>query len=81
MPSRDIDMARLPMWVIYDRPTDYPDRAVARLWYSMPQPTPTNGISFGIDVEVLRVRFRARGYTCLPRSPGDDAKIVESWML
>lgn len=75
------DPARLPMWVIYDRPADHPDWAIARLWYSLPAPEPTESILRAEKVSHLRIYFRQCGFTYLARSEGDDPKIVESWML
>jgi hypothetical protein len=77
----DIDPARLPMWVVYDHPTDYPDGWLARLWYSLPQPQATGLAIAAGALDTLRDHLAERGCTVIPRSEGDDPAIVESWLL
>lgn len=76
------DLARLPMWVIYDHPSDWPNSYVARLHYSLPKHEPSGWTLVFDDIERLRAKVREYGGAQLfPRSPGDDPVIVESWML
>ena len=72
---------RLPMWVIYDHPTDHPDGYIARAWYSLPEPEPMLLTFKTAELETLRQMMREGAYTCLGREPGDDSKIVETWLV
>jgi hypothetical protein len=78
---RDIDRQRLPMFTIYDHPEDFEDTYMARLWYSLPQPTPTAVVIHAPTLKALRDFCAWTGARVMPRSPGDDAYIVESWLL
>lgn len=75
------DRERIPMWVIYDHPADWPEGYIGRLHYSLPEPTPTLLYATADDPEELREAFRGAGYTKVDRSPGDDPPIMESWVL
>jgi hypothetical protein len=75
-----VDPKRLPMWVIYDHPKDWPKFYVARLHYSLPQPEPTGSIILIRDLEELRDWMQERGYICMPRDESDDPVIIETWM-
>ena len=71
---------RLPQFVIYDRPTDFPDMYVARLWWTLPEPQPTSFVIRSKGSESLRGIMENAGLTQLTRSPEDDPKIVETWL-
>jgi len=77
-----IDQDRLPVWAVYDHPTDYPDHWVARLWYSLPMPEVTNQLIIADTQEQVREQIvqRSPEMLKLPRLPVDDPKIVETWM-
>jgi hypothetical protein len=66
------------MWVVYDKPTDYPTKFVARRFEGE---KPTASIIITSDLETLRsiLAFEMR-LVCLMRSPEDDPKIVETWL-
>lgn len=70
---------RLPMWTVYDHPADYPGHWVARLWYSLPQPEPTEYVLAHDSLDELRGMLPP---TCvmLARQDGDDPKIAETWL-
>jgi hypothetical protein len=76
-----VDMNRLPMWTIYDHPDDFEDNYVARLVYSAPRLEATDLVVVASSLKELRKFCAETSSYCLPRSPGDDAYIVESWML
>ncbi len=69
-------MGKLPMWVVYDHPTDYPDGFIARLWLNdQPQQITVKGktlteVRQGLPPELIP----------MARSPGDDPCIVEVWL-
>lgn len=71
----------LPMWTIYDHPTDYPYDFVARRWLAEAAgPRPTGEILVGPSLEGLRGALAHMGLVCMPRNHGDDPKIVEVWL-
>lgn len=67
----------LPMWVIYDHPTDFPDTFVARLHIN-DQPTPH--VLACVSLDVLREHFAQQGLVKIDRHPSDPAVIVETWL-
>lgn len=76
------DNVGLDIWTVYDHPLDYPELFVARMW-SITQAggTATVELLCATDLELLRKLFEdGMGLTCIPRSPGDDPKIVECWL-
>ena len=69
------------MWTIYDRPRDFPTLFVARKFrISARGAFPTHEIITHLTLSDLRARMRARGLTCLERSPEDEPQIVEIWL-
>ena len=70
-------MKRLPMWVVYDHPSDFPGSYVARRWEGE---LPTDAVMVAPDLETLRGMLADFGLVCLARHPGDDPKIVEAWL-
>lgn len=71
---------RLPMFTVYDRPSDQPDVYVARLWLTLPKAEATNLILRHPELEAIRDELRGLGLTQLMRQAGDDPKIVETWI-
>jgi hypothetical protein len=73
---------RLPMWIVYDHPLDYPDGFIARLWVSLPQPAPTTETLTASTLEELRnkIRKRAPWMSLLTRRPEDEPQVVEVWL-
>lgn len=67
----------LPIWTVYDHPSDWPDWYVARLFYNE---TPTGNMLLYRDIEPLRDELTQRGLVSMMRSPGDDSVIVETWL-
>lgn len=65
------------IWVVYDHPSDYPHHYVARMWDGI---TPTQSILVADEVEKIRAMLRDLGLVKLDRSPGDDPKIMETWL-
>jgi hypothetical protein len=70
---------RLPMWVVYDHPRDYPYHYVARMHLTLPGPKPTDHIILAKDLDALRDDLPP-GLTRLARQPDDDPKIIEVWL-
>jgi hypothetical protein len=67
------------MWVIYERPADYPDGYVVRLWYVSAQNTMEPGEARTYPTLEAARDALPQGLFPVPRSPKDDEKIVESW--
>ena len=74
------ERGQLPIWTVYDRPSDHPQGFIARLHEVGPGIYgPTAHVVTG-ELHELRVAFMQAGLTCIARSEGDDANIVESWL-
>jgi hypothetical protein len=72
---------KLRIWTVYDHPRDYPDTYVACLHVvEAGGSRPTDEIIRSTDLEALRAEMLRRGLFCSPRQPGDDVKIIESWL-
>lgn len=67
----------LEIWTVYDHPKDYPHHFVARKFL---YDQPTSDVAVAPDLKTLRRHFQRWGLYCLPRQPGDDPKIVETWL-
>lgn len=65
-----------PMWVVYEGVSDFPGRAVARMTMGG---IPTERTVVGASLEEVRSQLPP-GLTCIPRSPGDPAVVVECWL-
>lgn len=73
----------LSMWVVYDHPSDHPDRVVVResvVNASTGQVVLKPEAELFPTIEEARVSLRARGLGCVPRMPGDEPQIVEVWL-
>lgn len=70
---------RLPMFTVTENPTDYPGHFVARLCVTLPGVVHTPYVLVRNTLEELRAAIPPE-CACLTRSPGDDPKIVETWL-
>lgn len=70
----------LPMWTIYEKPKDFPDSYVARMFEVAKEPVATHHTIRSDQLEPLRAAFAQAGLVCMARSPEDDPKIVEVWL-
>jgi hypothetical protein len=70
----------LYVWTIYNHPRDFPNSYVARKFSTRGGATPTKDIIVSPTLSDLRFQLKRMGLTCLPRSPGDEPQIVESWI-
>lgn len=71
----------LSIWVLYDHPTDWPDHFAARRHVAYgPDAGPTADLVLDQDLERLRRVLERLGLTRLDRMPGDDPKIIETWL-
>lgn len=68
------------MWVVYDKPKDFPTKFVLRKWAITNVSTPTDDVKTADSLEEVR-KFLPRGQGVrLAPSPGDDPCIVETWV-
>ena len=71
----------LELWVVYDHPTDFPDCWVARKFEIHPDESkPTKETIQRLSIKSLRDAMLDMALHVIPRSPGDDANIVEVWL-
>jgi len=75
--KRRTSVEEITAWVIYDHPTDFPDHFVARKYL---YDAPTQDMLQSENLNHLREEMHKLGLVCIPRSPSDDAKIVETWI-
>lgn len=70
--------------VIYERPKDYPQGYVARIWYvvkGLGEPIAGRVLGAGPDLAALReLAVERRGLTRIPRDPKDDPAVLEVWI-
>jgi hypothetical protein len=67
-------------WVIYNRPSDFPDNIVVRRQSVFPDGTRVYGKAHLFDTIKQARDFIPEGSDCIPRSKQDDPVIVESWV-
>jgi hypothetical protein len=73
----------LIMWTVYDRPDDFPNVVVARMWRISPGRTEsTEDIIVGPTLQAVRAALlrKSPGLVCMPRSSSDGPSIVETWL-
>ena len=75
----DIRKMQMPCICVYNRPSDYPDKCVARLFEGT---APTNIIITRNTVEEIREDITKRFPAMLPfgRNREDHKSVVESWI-
>jgi hypothetical protein len=79
-----MERGALPMWTVYDKPTDYPTGYIARRFEV--GGAGNRGAILATDdsivgtIEEIRHTFRLAGLTCLPRDEADEQPIVECWV-
>lgn len=67
----------MQVWTIYDHPSDFPDKFVARRWVDA---RPTKDVLICSDLDELRQHFERMGLMLILRNADDDPVIVESWV-
>lgn len=72
--------APLIMWVVYEKPLDFPGEFVARRFeVANGKESPTADLLRASSLDALRVQAPP-GLTSIPRQAGDDPCIVECWL-
>jgi hypothetical protein len=70
----------LPIWTVYDHPSDFPDCFIARMsLVSRAGMVMTKETVTGVTLGELRSRL-PRGLVRFDRDPADDSVIVEVWV-
>lgn len=67
------------MWVVYDKPRDYPTQFVARKWVIEEEGRPTPDVLTAPTLAALRAKLPPL-LTMIPRATHDDPNIVEVWL-
>jgi hypothetical protein len=71
----------LAIWTVYDHPSDYPDRYVARCFeVDADGPRSTGNILLSTSLDTIRTAMRDMGLIRMARWADDDANIIETWM-
>jgi hypothetical protein len=74
-------VTELPMWVVYDHPSDYPEHYVARQHIvGIDGEEPTDRMMASFTLDSIRTELADLGLICVTRSEGDDPVIVETWL-
>lgn len=74
----DFSDMRLPMLVVYERPKDFPNHYVVRVWEASAN-QPTNIAAIAKSLDLARAMIPG-GFVRLDRDPSDDPVIVESYV-
>lgn len=72
----------LSVWAIYERPRDFPEHFVVRRWRVLDgrrHPVPDHLAGLATSLEKARGMVPT-GLTRLAHQPGEDPKIVETWV-
>ena len=70
-----VKRGKLPMWTIFNKPTDHPTGHIARCFeYDQPTKHAITG-----ELETLRDCLSQCGLVCLTRNEGDHPSVVETW--
>jgi len=67
-----------PIWVVYDRPRDFPTSLVVRIWYG--EVADPGGALYPSLPHARAAILNAGGSVKLARHPEDDPCIAETWL-
>lgn len=74
----DFSGIKIPMIVVYERPSDFPDKYIARVFDCE---IPTDVIIVRDSLQEIRDDITAAGFmVCMERSQEDALSVVETWM-
>lgn len=74
-------MSVLPIYVVYDRPKDHPDKIVVREWDGVTEKPSLIAHGFEtIDLAREWIQKTVPGAHRMPRFPTDDQVVVEVWL-
>lgn len=73
--------SQLSLWTVYNRPKEFPGHFVARKFMIAPDGAyPTEETFKAKELADVRREMEKLGLFRMHRSPGDDDKIVETWI-
>lgn len=75
--ARLVKQTTIPIITVYDHPTDYPDKYVARV-FDMDRPT--NLAAIADTYEELLEAIPTQSMARMGRNPKDDPVIMETWI-
>lgn len=70
----------LPIWTIYDNPSDYPGKYVLRRSVAARGFVITDPVCYVSDTLDAARKMLPPGLFRLDRQPGDEVQIVETWL-
>ena len=68
---------KIPLFVVYRHPSDFPDHFVARLW-ELNQPTGVYELAE--TLKELQAKLPVEGMLWIKRQPSDDPVILGTWV-
>lgn len=68
------------MLTIYNSPRDFPGLFVIREWFVYPNRMERGELKGTAQTLANARRLIPEGWTCIPRQPGEDTKIQETWV-
>lgn len=71
---------RLPQFVVYDHPEDFPQGYVARLWLTLPENVATAFTMRCVELAPIQDFLESLGMVKLYRSPDDQPHVLETWI-
>jgi hypothetical protein len=81
VPSKPRRGGPLSMYVIYERPLDYPDHYVVRRWAVFLGDLSPDAAPHAVTLTLEAARASIpHGMVALPRNADDEPQIVESWI-
>lgn len=78
MKEVDFEGMKLPMVAVYEKPLDFPDKYIARVFDCE---KPTNVIIIRDSLQACQEDIKVAGFlVCMERSLNDALSVVETWM-
>lgn len=79
--AKDYRDGNLPIWTVFDHPSDFPNHYVARRFIASKSGSEaTEKVIVTLSLEALRMILQSAGLVVMMRAESDDPKIVESWL-
>ena len=70
----------LPIWTVYEHPSDMPDKYVARMFLCTKYAIATDEVIVADTLDEVRKTLACRGLIRITRHQTDDPVIVETWL-
>jgi hypothetical protein len=78
--AKSVARGYLPIWTVYNRPSDYPNGYIARLHLTGDGAMGATDLTIKADLSDIRRVLRLAGLTKMAREPEDMPQIIESWL-